>query len=255
MCKTLLYIPIQTENLCYCSTLLQSRGISVTSSPTNDVTHLILPAPAFQRGGKLVDGQDLAAVLSDIPKSITIIGGNLGSGLLNEYKSFDLLQDEEYLAQNAAITAECAIRVATIDLPVTLSEAPVLILGWGRIGKHLVKLLCRLGCDISVAARKESDLGMISSLGFHAVTYSSLPSRFTNYRILFNTVPAEVLPAHIAEKFPANCRMIDLASSPGIGGDHIIEARGLPGKLVPESSGYLIGETILRYLQNEEAAR
>jgi dipicolinate synthase subunit A len=216
---------------------------------------LILPAPAFQRGGKLVDGQDLAAVLSDIPKSITVIGGNLGSGLLNEYKSFDLLQDEEYLVQNAAITAECAIRIATIDLPVTLPETPVLILGWGKIGKHLAKLLCRLDCDISIAARKESDLGMITSLGFHAVTSSSLPSSFTNYRILFNTVPAEVLPAHIAEKFPANCRMIDLASSPGIGGDHIIEARGLPGKLAPESSGYLIGETILRYLQNEEAAR
>ena len=255
MCKTLLYIPIHAESLCYCRALLQSRGISVTGSPSNDVTHLILPAPSFQSGGKLVDGRDLTEILSDIPKNITVIGGNLGSGLLNEYKSFDLLQDEEYLAQNAAITAECAIRIATIDLPVTLSETPVLILGWGRIGKHLAKLLCRLDCDISVAARKETDLGMISSLGFHAVTYSSLSSRISNYRILFNTVPTEVLPAHIAGKFPANCRMIDLASSPGIGGERAIEARGLPGKLAPESSGYLVGETILRYLQNEEAAR
>ena len=251
MCSPLLYIPTQANNLYYCGIFLQNQGIPVTNIPSNNVTHLVLPAPAFQRCGKLTDGRDLAEILSDIPKNITIICGNLGSESLNEYKSFDLLQDEEYLARNAAITAECALRVAVNKLPITLSDAPVLILGWGRIGKHLAKLLCRLDCDISVAARKESDLGMITSLGFHAVTYSSLSSRMSNYRILFNTVPAEVLPVHIAEKCPANCRMIDLASSPGISDSRVTEARGLPGKLAPESSGHLLAETILRYLKQE----
>ena len=253
MKKVLLYIPIQTENLNYCSILLQNSGIDITDTPSNEVTHLLLPAPAFQQNGKLAGGQDLQELLCTIPKTVTVIGGNLNSPSLSGYRTFDLLQNEDYLAKNAAITAACAVRIATKDLPVTLTEAPTLILGWGRIGKHLAKLLCELGCSISVAARKESDLGMISSLGFHAVPYSSLASQFSNYRILFNTVPAEVLPAHIAEKFPKNCKMIDLASSPGISGDRVIWARGLPGKMAPESSGRLIGKTILNYLSQEEA--
>jgi len=253
MKKVLLYIPIRTKNLKYCSILLQNSGIDTTDTPSNEVTHLLLPAPTFQSSGKITGSQDLSELLDSVPKNVTVIGGNLDSPLLYGYRTFDLLRNEDYLAKNAAITAECALRIAMQDLPVTLAEAPTLILGWGRIGKHLAKLLYELGCSISVAARKESDLGMISSLGFHAVPYSSLTPQSSNYRILFNTVPAEVLPAQIAEKFPKNCKMIDLASSPGISSDRVIWARGLPGKIAPESSGQLISKTVLNYLSQEEA--
>lgn len=252
MDNRLLYIPARTESMNYCGTFLQKNGFRVTFTPSMDVTDLLLPAPAFKPGGILADGQDLQVVLSRIPNNVTVIGGNLNIALLNGYQTLDLLQNEEYLARNAAITAECALRIATQELPVTLLDAPILILGWGRIGKCLVKLLNGIGCDISVAARKEADLAMISALGFHPVPYPSLSTQLKDCRIVFNTVPAEVLPADITKRLPANCRKIDLASLPGIGGNDVIHARGLPGKMAPESSGRLIGETILHYLFQQE---
>lgn len=48
-----------------------------------------------------------------------------------------------------------------------------------------------------------------------------------------------------------NCLKIELASLPGIAGDDVIPARGLPGIYVPESSGKLIADTLLHRLQEE----
>jgi hypothetical protein len=45
---------------------------------------------------------------------------------------------------------------------------------------------------------------------------------------------------------------IELASSPGLEGDDVIEALGLPGKYAPETSGKLIARTILRLCAGKE---
>ena len=51
----------------------------------------------------------------------------------------------------------------------------------------------------------------------------------------------------------ADAVAVELASTPGMAGDNIISALGLPGKMAPESSGKLIAETFLR-LSKEESS-
>ena len=248
MYNHLLYIPFPTEAMRYCGRFLYNSGFHIASTPSDDVTHLILPAPATA----LAKDHDLQQILNSLPSSVTAIGGNLDSPVLRGYRIFDLLKDETYLARNAAITAECSLRIAAQQLPVTLSGTEALILGWGRIGKCLAKLLQSIGCTVTIAARKGSDLAMISALGYRAITYSSLQSSAGEYRIVFNTVPAEVLSAQDCEKFPENCKMIDLASTSGICSPNVIQARGLPGKMVPETSGGLIAQTVRDWILKEE---
>lgn len=255
MGKHLLYIPASTEAIRYCSIFLQEKGFDITSSPSSNATHLLLPVPSLQDSRIMANDLELQELLSTIPEAVTVIGGNLNTPLLSCYRQFDLLKNEAYLAQNAAITAECALRLAAQDLPIALNEAQILILGWGRIGKCLAKLLSCSGCSISVAARKDTDLAMISALGFYPVHYPSLLSAQQDYRIIFNTVPFEVLPEPIAQQFPDNCKKIDLASVPGIRGSNVLWARGLPGKMMPESSGRLIANTIVKSLSQEEACK
>ena len=179
-----------------------------------------------------------------LPKSLTIIGGNLNQEYLQNYQKADLLQDPYYLAKNAAITAECALQVASPHLRSTFADSPSLILGWGRIGKKLAALLSGVGSPVTVAARKDSDRAMLEAFGYQAVDFSQIPILLSRYKILFNTVPD--LPLHIdGQKTIA----IDLASYPGMKGNNIIPARGLPGKYAPESSGKLIATTILRMYQ------
>lgn len=221
---------------------LRSNGCTFAESPSEEITHLLLPVPSLSCDGCIRGGPPLSEVLQVIPKEIGIIGGNLPT--LSGYTVYDLLKDSAYVAENAYITAHCAVRLLMEKLPVALRGCKILVIGWGRIGKCLGALLKGLEADVSIAARKESDRAIINALGYQAVDTAQI--NIHNYRVVFNTVPALVLPHS-----PGGCLKIDLASTPGIGGEDVIHARGLPGKDAPEASGELIARTVLRLLAKE----
>ena len=225
---------------------LKSKGYGVVDYPCASVTHLLLPVPSSQ------PGCDVQALLSQLPKGITIVGGNLNPDDFPGYKLMDLLKDPTYLARNAAITAYCALRLAMMELPVTLRGCRVLIIGWGRIAKCLAALLWALEADVTVAARREADRAMACALGYRSETIADLDATLNDYRLIFNTVPAPVLSEKQVEHCRQGCLRIDLASVQGIEGSHKIWARGLPGKDAPESSGALIAKTVIRLLERKE---
>ena len=248
---SVLFYPIGSSESCLCaSRYLIETGVAITDHPSPDVTHLLLDVPSFDTDGNLRDGTDLKHLLRMLPKKITIIGGNLDWEYLSGYRKMDLLQDPLYLAKNAAITAECALQAAAPYLKTTFADSPALILGWGRIGKCLGKLLSEIGCPVTVAARKESVRAMLNALGCGAVNFSEVPQILRQVKILFNTVPDLPLHSSLLDHWK-NGVAIDLASYPGMKGDSVIPARGLPGKYAPESSGKLIAETVLRLYKEE----
>ena len=100
-------------------------------------------------------------------------------------------------------------------------------------------MLAALGAEVTVAVRKEKDRAMAQALGYGV---TDLNGGLSRYRIIFNTAPA---PVFTEAQLP-NCIKIDRASKKGLAGDDVIWARGLPGKMLPESSGRLIAKTILR---------
>ena len=235
-----------TDAIVYAARALRRKGCAVACEPGASVTHLMLDIPSFASDGSLRGGGSLDALLASLPESISIIGGNLAEHIPKSIPFIDLLQDHLYLAQNAGITAHCALQVAMEALPVTLDSCPVFVVGWGRIGKCLAALLKQLGANVAVYARKETDRAILSALGYtiqpiHDTPYGPLP-----YRAIFNTVPAPVLTAEFLRACPADCVKIELASTQGFAGSDVIVARGLPGKYAPESSGELIARTILR---------
>lgn len=210
------------------------------------MTHLLLPVPSFETDGRIRGGGVLEHILADLPEEITVIGGNLNHPALTGYRKIDLLQDEEYTARNAAITADCAIRVAGTHLPVVFEGCPVLIIGWGRIGKCLAVRLKALGAHVTVTSRRNEDRCMLLALGYGSADPGSL-SELDRYRVIFNTAPSMVLT-----DAPKNALKIELASKPGIAGDGVVKAGGLPAKMAPESSGQLIAGTIFRLLGESE---
>ena len=233
-----------TAALVHAIRLLHDAGIEFLPCPDRHATHLLLPVPSFDPDGRIKGGGSLEALLWQLPEDVVIIGGALDRPELDKYEKIDLLADPGYVAENAAITAYCAVRLAMQKLPLMLKGCPTLIVGWGRIGKCLARLLRQMDANVTVAARKETDRAMARALGYTAVDTKPLDSR--PYRLIFNTAPQMVL-----EQCPGYSVKIDLASQPGIGGDDVIWARGLPGKDAPESSGALIAATILHYINKE----
>lgn len=231
-----------TAAIIYAAATLHDAGYPLLPYPDPEATHLILPVPSFEPDGGVRGGGDILQILALLPKDITIIGGNLDHPALENYKKIDLLKDPYYTAENAGITAHCAIKLAMNKLPATFEGQSVLVIGWGRIGKCLARLLAGLGAKVTVAARKESDRAILLALGYGAVDTEAIDT--TPYRVVFNTVPVMTVPFCFG-----NALKIDLASKPGIGGSDVIWARGLPGKDAPESSGDLIARTIIRLME------
>ena len=235
--------PIGTTKACLqCSKLLENSGFALTDHPSPEVTHLLLDAPSFAADGSLRGGGQIENILSMLPPTITVIGGNLSHTALHDYRCMDLLLDAFYLANNAAITADCAIKIAAPLMPFVFAESRALVIGWGRIGKCLAKILSALGADVTIAARKERDRAMAVALGFDAVDIVQIPAVLPKMQLLFNTVPAPILDTPI----PSSCIALELASRNGICGENILIARGLPGKYAPESAAQLMCTTILR---------
>ena len=232
----------------YATKALRSKGCCIKSQPDSTVTHLLLPVPSFEADGSIKGGGDLRDVLPYLSENVTILGGNLEHPLLKNYHTEDLLSDSLYLAENANITAHCAVKLAANNLPVILEGCHVLIIGWGRIGKCLADLLKKMGAIVTVAARKEFDRAMLLALGYDAIDCETMCYELLRYRVIFNTAPELLLPKEKMKFCASNCLKIDLASKPGMEGDNILWARGLPNKDAPESSGDLIARTVLRLI-------
>ena len=156
----------------------------------------------------------------------------------------DYSSSEEVLLRNAAITAEGAIALAMERTERTLLGSRVLILGGGRISQALTPRLRSLGAEVTVYARSAGQRARAECLGCRSL--DRLPEAPAGYHILFNTIPAPVLP-----KAAAGALNIELASAPGGFSDSegVVIARGLPGKAAPLSAAEaLLGsiEAIIR---------
>ena len=182
---TIVYPAGNNAALRYACRELLEKGISVVSSPAPDVKYLLLPVPSFEADGRVKGGGVLEHILADLPENITVIGGNLDHPALQGYATIDLLKDPYYVAQNAYITADCALRVAGRRLQTIFRGCPILVIGWGRIGKCLAAQLLALGADITVAARKESDRAILQALGYRSVDPLRLNETLGNYRVIF----------------------------------------------------------------------
>ena len=117
------------------------------------------------------------------------------------------------------------------------------VIGWGRIGKCLSRLLQAMGAKVSVYARKEADRAMAIALGYDL---GDLNYGLCRYRVIFNTVPFMMIPQENIQYCREDCLKIELASKPGIEAADVVNGNRLPNRFAPESSGELIARTILR---------
>ena len=173
----------------------------------------------------------------------------------------DYFKREDLQILNAIPTAEGAIQIAMEEVKHTIHGSKCLVLGNGRIGKILSKMLVGLGADVTVAARKNSDRVQALAFGLKAISLSALYEEIAQFDIIFNTIPSLILDADLLKKTSRDTLVIDLASKPGGVdfesarriGTKVLWALSLPGKVAPYTAGDIIGKTILNILDELEA--
>ncbi len=164
----------------------------------------------------------------------------------------DLMTREELSVLNTISTAEGAIQIAMQETLSTIHGSNVLVLGFGRVGKILSKMLNGIGARVSCEARKESDIAWIKAYGYNPIHLNSLDDSIGDYDVIINTIPSIVLDSNRLDKVKKDCLIIDLASNPGgvdrdaanKKGIKTIWALALPGKVAPLTSAEFLKETI-----------
>ena len=193
-------------------------------------------------------------------KSKIIFSGKSDSlqSLSSELRIYDYLRREEFAVANALPTAEGAIQIAMENYVGTIFGSRCLVIGYGRIGKVLSKMLKSLNANVTVSARKNHHLKYIQTDGNNPIRTEEIAT-LENYDIVFNTVPKLIINKNLLAKTKSDTIIIDLASAPG-GVDFdfaekinvkAIQALSLPGKSAPKTAGEIISDTILEIFKEE----
>ena len=240
-------------------------GVVLPLPATTDGVFINCPFNATQEKPRLSD------IYPYIKDNCIIIGGKIPTEFVKttEAKGFtvkDYFESEEFQIQNAYITAEAALSIAMNSLEKNICGARIAVTGYGRISKHLIRLLRNLGADVTVAARKSSDLAWGYSCGCSTLKIGDSTELKNNiyklahgFDIIYNTVPHWLFDRSFLEIADKNTFIIDLASVPGGVdikaakelGSNILWAASLPGKYAPVSAGTLIASCVNDILREE----
>ena len=159
----------------------------------------------------------------------------------------DLERDEEFLADNAELTALCTLGIYLGTTKVSPRDISVGVVGYGRIGKRLTNLFLYLGASVRVFTSREDTRLDLCESGV-AASVSGVDNDLSGLDILINTAPAVIFRK---EQIPDDLRIIDLASGDNFVGIPSVEKYpSIPAKTFPISAGRVWGRTLERYLAN-----
>lgn len=229
--------------------------------------YIILPVPA-SRNKKVINApfsnSDIVLsekLFSNLKNKVVFAG--IVSSLIEDVKPSglyirDYYQREDFLIPNALLTAEGAVSIALKEYGKSIFSSRCLVVGFGRIGKTLAKLLKNMGAKVTVSARSVKDVSLAKISGFETTNVSKINEK-ADFDLIFNTVPALVLNEDVLGYLSSARMIIDLASSPG-GTDKLaveelgiklIPALGIPGKCFPEAAGEIIADVIYKMIEEE----
>ena len=181
------------------------------------------------------------------------IGENLQE-LAREYnvQTYDFLEREEMAILNAIPTAEGAVKIAIEETDITLHGSKIMVIGFGRIGKILCKILSGFSARVYVVVHKEAAYAEAKSYGYKAIMLKDMNVFLPKMAMIMNTVPKILLNSQNLHLIKKDCFILDLASKP-FGIDYecskklnlkVQWAPSLPGKIAASTGAEYIKQAI-----------
>lgn len=177
-----------------------------------------------------------------------------------EIRLFDYGRDEEFLRENARLTAEGMLPLLEKHLKTPLSARDsALVAGYGRVGKATAKILAERGVKVTVLCRSEKAAEEAKKAGHGVLSFRDLPAGgvLPDAALLCNTVPVPIFDKQSLSAFGGV--YVELASAPGGLKEDEAARRtadpaaylalpGIPGRMLPEEAGRAAAGAVLRHL-------
>jgi dipicolinic acid synthetase A subunit len=246
---------------------------------------ILLPLPATRDGETVYCplDPDSAVTFAEIESLLDtttvkyLFGGNLPPDFVGRVKTthashtvdpvtvVDYMSREDVQIHNAHITAEGAVVMAAGLLSVTLRGAHAAILGYGRIGQQLARLLISLGATVTVLARRTEVLALAETHGCKTARLGADNKILCRgFDVILNTVPVRLFDEAFLSRIVPETLVLDLAPTPGVAdpadaravrehtGLQLVAAPAIPGKYAPVSAGRVLASCVLSVWREKE---
>lgn len=191
-----------------------------------------------------------------------VFGGSIPKEIRNAgtIKFIDILDDENVVWNNSVLTAEGLVSYIINSTDFTINNAKILILGFGKCGINIARLLNALSGEISIYDHTAIHLTQAKAYGYEGIDYEDIIRHISKFDIIINTVPKEIFTEMHYNKIKNDCSLFEIASSPyGFNEElvnkyrlSLITCPGIPGATAPKSAGELIAKSIISYLERTE---
>ena len=210
---------------------------------------ILLPIPTT-RDKKYISGTD--TLLSELPRMLdgdTVVAGyEIPKGLFPDNSVCDVSLDEEFLLENALLTAKGTVGYLLTHLDRDIADVSIGIVGYGRIGKQLLRALLLLGAEPTMLTTRRAVAMELSEMGISARELTE-ETEIADIEILVNTAPARLIDAGRLHK---DALIIDLASGSAFDPcDRLVKLLSIPAKMYPVSAGRIYASCIQRFLLRE----
>ncbi len=239
------------KRLSTCSEMLSERGYECYHFGTDQYTE--------QLGARIAELSPRHIVFpilqmkGTIPSDLLKKGTRLYTGVasdewLTSFKDAGIqihsyLKDEQFIWQNARLTAEAFVHDYYTRMKRQLAGNHFHVAGFGRVGKLTAQVLASLGAYVTVLARSHTQLSEAAALGYKIERLrDDFDMREGN---LINTIPAKWLS--VAEN--SELHVFDLASAPGclkepLSSEYYTVLLGLPGKHFPVDAAAVLADAL-----------
>lgn len=229
---------------------------------------VVLPLPLTKDGRhvhtiveKRISVDEIISLLND--KHVVFAGliSKTTEGKINKKsgKVYDYFKREEVTVRNTVPTFQGILKVIFDNINYTVNSSRCAVFGYGRVADITADMLKSLGADVTVCARKISDISRARIKGHKGCFIKDFADTAGEFDIIINTVPSPVISKDILEKVRRDCLIVDVASAPyGVDfaaadrlGINAILCPSLPGKAAPVTAGRIIADGILNIIEED----
>lgn len=191
----------------------------------------------------------------NISKHKKIVGGNISKLYTEELEKnnnivVDFMKQEQFVIMNTIPTAEGIVKIIIENTDITVHNSKIAILGFGRVGKSISKLLYGMGANVYCIDTKKDELANISWYGYN--TIKNIYTDLADADIIINTIPSKIITEEVLNCINKKALIVDISSKPGgvdfeyanKNGYNVIHALGLPGKVAPVTSAKYMKEIV-----------